>query len=51
MCVLYVSCGSMVRPRTLGYAAMGSAVLFILMSKLLVYSVWSEKSARCFVCI
>ena len=30
MCVLYVSCGSNVRPRTFGYVAMGNALLFIL---------------------
>ena len=29
MCVLYVSFGSKVRPRTVGCIAMGSAVLFI----------------------
>ena len=29
MCVLYVSFGSKVRPRTFGCIAMGSAVLFI----------------------
>ena len=33
MPVLYVSFGSKVRPRTFGYVAMGSAVLFILMSR------------------
>ena len=38
MCVLYVSFGSEVRPRTLGCVAMGSAVLFILRSRLLLYS-------------
>ena len=41
MCVLYVSFGSKVRPRTLGCLAMGSAVLFILRSRLLAYSPWS----------
>ena len=39
MCVLYVSFGSKVRPRTFGCVAMGSAVLFILRSRLSVYSV------------
>ena len=29
MCVLYVNCGSKVRPRTFGCVAMGSALLFI----------------------
>ena len=41
MCVLYVSFGSKVRPRTFGCVAMGSAVLFILRSRLLLYSAWS----------
>ena len=38
MCVLYVSFGSKVRPRTFGCIAMGSALLFIVRSRLLVYS-------------
>ena len=38
MGVLYVSFGYKVRPRTFGCVAMGSAVLFILRSRLLVYS-------------
>ena len=38
MCVLYVSFGSKVRPRTFGCVAMGSAVLFIFRSRLLLYS-------------
>ena len=37
MCVLYVSFGYKVRPRTFGCIAMGSAVLFILRSRLLLY--------------
>ena len=41
MCVLYVSCESKVRPRTFGCVAMGSAVLFILRSRLLLYSAGS----------
>ena len=41
MCVLYVSFGSMVRPRTFGCIAMGCAVLFILRSRLLLYSAGS----------
>ena len=41
MCVLYVSFGSQVRPRTFGCVAMGSAVLFILRSRLLLYSAGS----------
>ena len=38
MCVLYVSFGSKVRPRTFGCVSMGSALLFIVRSRLLVYS-------------
>ena len=41
MCVLYVSFGSKVRPRTFGRLAMGSALLFIVRSRLLVYSAMS----------
>ena len=41
MCVPYVSFGSKVRPRTFGCLAMGSAVLFILRSRLLLYSAGS----------
>ena len=41
MCVLYVSFGSKVRPRTSWCVAMGSEVLFILRSRLLVYSAGS----------
>ena len=41
MCVLYVSFWSKVRPRTFGCVAMGSAVLFILRSRLLLYSAGS----------
>ena len=41
MCVLYVSYWSTVRPRTFGCVAMGSALLFIVMSRLLVYSAGS----------
>ena len=37
MCVLYVSFGSKVRPRTFECVAMGSAVMFILMARLFVY--------------
>ena len=37
MCVMHVSFGSKVRPRTFGCVAMGSAVLFILRSRLLLY--------------
>ena len=38
MCLLYVSFGSKVRPRTYGCVAMGSALLFIVRSRLLIYS-------------
>ena len=38
ICVLYVSFRSKVRPRTFGCVAMGSALLCICMSRLLVYS-------------
>ena len=38
MCVRYVSFGSKVRPRTFGCVAMGSALLFIVRSRLLIYS-------------
>ena len=41
MCVLYVNFGSKVRPRTFGCVAMGSALLCILRSRLLVYSAGS----------
>ena len=41
MCTLYVSFGSKVRPRTFGCVAMGSAVVFILRSRLLLYSAGS----------
>ena len=41
MCVLYVSFGSKVRPRTFGCVAMGNALLFIVRSRLLVYSAGS----------
>ena len=37
MCVLYVSFGSKVRPLTFGCNAMGSAMLFILRSRELLY--------------
>ena len=41
MCGLYVSIGSKVRHITLGCVVMGSALLFIVRSRLLVYSVGS----------
>ena len=42
MCVLYVSFGSKVRPRTFGCVAMGSALLCIFRSRLLIYSAGSD---------
>ena len=41
MCVLYVSFGSKARPRSFGCVAMGSTLLFIVRSSLLVYSAGS----------
>ena len=41
MCVLYVSFGSKVRPRTFRCVAMGNAVLFIWRSRLFLYSAGS----------
>ena len=41
-CVLYVSFGSKVRPRTFGCVAMSSALLIIVRSRLLVYSAGSD---------
>ena len=41
MCVLFVSFGSKVRPRTFGCGAMGSTLLFIVRSRMLVYSAGS----------
>ena len=61
MCVLYVSFGSKVRPRTFGCVVMSSALLFIVRSRLPVYSPGSgvnrvqvvlsgfSKSVFCFV--
>ena len=42
MCALYVSFGSKVRPRTFGYIAMDSALLFTARSRLLIYSAGSD---------
>ena len=41
MCVLYASFGSKVRPRTFGCVDMHIAMLFIVRSRLLLYSAWS----------
>ena len=51
MCVLYVSFGSKVRPRTFGCDAMGSALLFIVRSRLLVYSAGSGVNRVQVVCL
>ena len=49
MLVLYVSFGSKVRPRSFGCVAMGSALLFIIRSRFLVYSAGSGVNrVRCF---
>ena len=44
MCVLYVSFGSKVRQIAFGCVAMGTAVLFILRSRLLLYSIGSGEN-------
>ena len=53
MCVLYVSFGSKVRPRTFGCVVMGSAVLFMFKSRFLLYSAGSgvNRVISCFVWI
>ena len=43
--------GSKVRPRTFGCVAMGSAVLFILRSRLLVYSAGTGVNRMQVVCL
>ena len=50
--LLYVSFGSKVRRRTIGYLAMGSALLFIVRFIARIFCrVWCEQSASCFVWI
>ena len=49
MCVLYVRFGSTVRPRTFGCVAMGSDLLFIVRSRLLVSSARSDVNRLQFV--
>ena len=44
MCVLYVRFGYKVRSRTFGCVAMGSALLFIVRPRLLVYSAGSGEN-------
>ena len=51
MCVLHVSLGSKVRPRTYGCVAMGSSLLFIVRSTLLVYSTGSGVNRVQVVCL
>ena len=51
MCALYASFGSKVRPRTFGCVAMGSALLFIVWSRLLVYSAESGVNRVQVVCL
>ena len=51
LCVLYVSFGYKVRPRTFGCLAMGSALLFIVRSRLLVYSAGSGVNIVQVVCL
>ena len=51
MCVLYVSFGSKVRPRTFGCVAMGSVVLFILRYILLLYSAGSVVNRVQVICL
>ena len=41
ICLLYVSFWSKIRPRTFGCVAMGSALVFVVRSRLLVYSAGS----------
>ena len=54
MCVLYVSFGSKVRPKTFGCVVMGSALLCIVQIVQIARifcRVWCEQSASCFVWI
>ena len=51
MCVLHVSFGSKVRPRTFGCVAIGSVLLFIVRSRLLVYSAGSVVNRVQVVCL
>ena len=49
MCVLYVSFGSKVRPRTFECIAMGSVVYFMVQIARIFRRVLNEQSASCFV--
>ena len=51
MCVLYVSFGSKVRHWTFGCVAMGSVLLFIVRSRLLLYSAGSGVNRVQVVCL
>ena len=51
MCVLYVSLGSRIMPRTFGCVAMGGAVLIILRSRMLLYSAGSGLNRVQVVCL
>ena len=51
MCVLYVRFGPRVRPIIFGCVAMGSAVLFILRFRLLLYSARSGVNRVQVVCL
>ena len=54
MCVLYVSFGSKVRPKTSGCVAMGSECSVVNLEVqivLILCRVWSEQSASCFAWI
>ena len=51
MCALYVSFGSKVRPITFSCVAMVNAVLFILRSRLLLYSAGSGVNIVQVVCL
>ena len=51
MCVLYVSFGSKVKPRTFRCVAMGSAVYCEVQIARIFCRVWCKQSASCFVWI
>ena len=51
MCLLYVSFGSKVGPKTFGCVAMRSAVLFIFRSRLLLYSAGFEVNSCKLCCL
>ena len=51
MCVLYASFGSKLRTRSFGSIAMGSAVLFILRVRLLLFSAGSGVNSVQVLCL